>query len=180
MCLIRERRWKLRDDLGRAMFPVAHASLHRIADMIRSQPDCDVRTDWRWMPGGRELSGEMVIRWDRVIDGQSYGCQQALTAWELEASTVSDEHEMRIAIRLLRCVQEAIPKPPPEHVPFDIAPYAALFREMPEDYQPPTLNVSMAVDGAQLVPGQEFGRSVAPSSDDGIYRVSTGQWSDRK
>jgi hypothetical protein len=142
--LIREQRWKLRDDLGKALFPVAHASLHRIAELIRSQPDCDVRTDWRWMPGGRELSGEMVIRWDREIDGQTYGCQQELAAWELEASIVSDEHELRVAGRFLRCIREVLPKPVPEHIPFDISPYTTLFREMPAAYRPPLLNCNRA------------------------------------
>ena len=66
------------------------------------------------------------------------------------------------------------------HVPFDIAPYATLFREMPADYQPPALDTGMMVDGAQLVPGEAFWRSAGPASDDGVYRVSTGQWSDRE
>jgi len=174
---IRERRWKLRDDLGKVLFPVAHASLHRIADLIRLHPHCDVRTDWQWMPSGRELNGQMVIRWDREIDGQAYGCQHVVTVWELEEAHESDYYEMRMADEFLACIREVLPEEP-EHIPFAISPYAAPFRAIPDDYQPPSLGANKTVDGVRLIPGQAFGRSVEPAGRDGIYRVSAGKWND--
>lgn len=151
MQLIRQRRWKLRDDLGKAMFPVAHGSLHRIADIIREPPGCDVRTDWRWSSDGRELSGIMTIMtlcWHHSKGGTLLHAGTQLSAQDFE---LRDELERRHiecfwADRMLTNIaqQRSVLDRPPEHVPFDIAPYATLFREMPADYQPPSLNCNRA------------------------------------